>query len=280
MIIDIHTHLFPKRVASAALPNMMSYCRIPYHSNGTDSDLLHSMKKNGVTAIVNQPVSTNPDKSHSLNLFASEAAKNPGIYSFGCVHPDMPDWKAELRRFRELGLIGLKIHNDYQGFSFDSKACMDIISAAYEENLMVLVHAGADPVSPDFIRCSPKMIGDAMPLLRQGTFIAAHLGGHTMLDDALRYVIGREVYIDTSTEPIYYPDSKCREVIEAHDPTRVLFGSDFPWDDQKCAIDMLHQAGLGDELLESILWKNTAAMFAKHGVDFPKTECASAASAG
>lgn len=56
-----------------------------------------------------------------------------------------------------------------------------------------------------------------------------------MLDDAMEHVIGSEVYIDTSMAAMYYSDVRCRQAILAHDPDRVLFGSDSPWDDQATA---------------------------------------------
>lgn len=178
---------------------------------------------------VNMPVCTNPAKVRSCNEFAAKVAATARFASFGCLHPAMKGWREELRQFRSWGLIGLKIHNDYQEFFFDSQICQDMIEAAYEEGLMVLVHAGADPVSPGVTRCTPQMIAKAMPLLRQGTFIAAHLGGHLLLDDAMKYVIGSEVYIDSSMAAMYYSDIRCRQAILTHDPDRVLFGSDSPW---------------------------------------------------
>lgn len=259
-IIDFHTHTFPDKVAGRAVPHMYEYCKIPYRAGGAPVQLELSMKKNAVAYSVNHPVCTNPEKVESCNEFAAQLARRPGLYSFGCLHPELKNWREELRTFRQRGLIGLKIHNDYQGFFFDSKLCLDMIAAAYEEGLMVLVHAGADPVSPHVTRCTPKMIADAMPLLRQGTFIAAHLGGHLMLDDAMRYVIGQDVYIDTSMAAMYYPDVKCREAILAHDPDKVLFGSDSPWDDPGAGAAVLRHMNLGEERLEKILYGNAARL--------------------
>jgi hypothetical protein len=259
-IIDFHTHLFPERVAPRAIPQMYEYCKIPYRTIGDIPQLAAAARREGVALCVNHPVCTNPAKVRSCNEFASRIAATPGFASFGCLHPDMSGWREELKHFKQWGLIGLKIHNDYQGFYFNSKLCLDMIEAAYDEGLMVLVHAGMDPVSPDCTRCTPKMISDAMPLLRQGTFIAAHLGGHLMLDDAMKYVIGSEVYIDTSMAAMYYSDVRCREAILAHDPDRVLFGSDSPWDDAATAVRVLRRMDLGQERLEKILYRNATRL--------------------
>lgn len=259
-IIDFHTHLFPEQVAPRAIPLMYEYCKIPYRTIGDIAHLSQAAKREGVALCVNHPVCTNPAKVRSCNEFAAHIAATPGFASFGCLHPEQKEWRAELRQFRQWGLIGLKIHNDYQEFFFDSKLCRDMIEAAYEEGLMVLVHAGADPVSPGVTRCTPKMIADAMPLLRQGVFIAAHLGGHLMLDDAMKYVIGSDVYIDTSMAAMYYSDVRCKEAILAHDPDRILFGSDSPWDDPATGARLLSRMELGQELLEKILYRNAARL--------------------
>lgn len=265
-IIDFHTHVFPHKIAGRAVAQMYEYSKIPYRIEGDAADLCRAMRRSNVEMSVNLPVCTNPEKADTLNDFAVKVAESPHIVSFGCVHPEQENWRDSIRGFRARGLIGLKLHNDYQGFFFDSKQCLDIISAAYEEGLMVLVHAGADPVSRDVVRCTPKMIRDAMPLLRQGTFIAAHLGGHLMLDEAMKYVIGSDVYIDTSMAPIYYSDLRCREAILAHDPDRILFGSDSPWDSAGTGAAILHSMKLGSELEEKILYGNGKRLLAEAGV--------------
>lgn len=259
-IIDFHTHVFPGPVAARAVPQMYEYCKIPYRWSGAPEALERSMEKNGVVLSVNHPVCTNPAKVSSCNDFAQTLAHRPGLASFGCLHPGLTNWREELGTFRRRGLVGLKLHNDYQGFRFDSGLCLDMIAAAYEEGLMVLAHVGADPVSPQVHNCTPKMIAQALPLLRQGVFIAAHLGGHMMLDDALRYVIGQDIYIDTSMAAMYYSDVRCRDAILGHDPDRVLFGSDFPWDDPGAGAAVLKHMGLEDGLLQKILYGNAARL--------------------
>ena len=276
-IIDFHTHLFPEKVAGRAVSGMYAYCKIPYRAAGDQPHLTQAMAREGVALSVNPPVCTNPDKVRSCNEFAARVAAAPHYASFGCLHPEMKDWREQLRQFKRWGLIGLKIHNDYQQFFFDSPLCQAMIEAAYEEGLMVLVHAGADPVSPGVTRCTPRMIARAMPLLRQGTFIAAHLGGHMMLDEAMEHVIGSPVYIDTSMAAMYYSDVQCRRAILAHDPDRVLFGSDSPWDDQATAAKIIHRMGLGQALEKKILWGNAARLLRQAGIAPPQGEDAASA---
>ena len=256
MIIDFHTHIFPAELAAKTLPWMMSFTRVPFYTDGTGKALRASMDRAGVDVSVTLPIVTKAGTMRKINDYAAAQARQWGFMSFGSVHPDEPDWRGELKRFRELGLKGLKLHHDYQGFWFDSKENYAIIEAAFDEGLPVLVHPGNDPVSPSVHRCTPKMLRDALPLLRQGRFIAAHLGAHMMLEAAKENIIGTDVYIDLSMAEVYYSWEQIRPLVLAHDPDRILFGTDSPWDDQARAIDGIRSMALGEELETKIFETN------------------------
>jgi len=256
MIIDFHTHIFPEALAARTLPWMRSFTNIQYQTKGTGEDLRASMDRSGIDMSVTLPIVTRVGTMRKINDYAASQAKQWGFMSFGSVHPGEPDWKGELRRFREIGLVGLKLHHDYQDFWFDSKENYEIIEEAFDLGLPVLVHPGNDPVSPQTHRCTPKMIRDALPLLRQGTFIAAHLGGHMMIETAREDVIGTDVYIDVSMAEVYYPLERIRPLLLEHDPDKILFGTDSPWDDQKKAVEGIRAMKLGQELETKIFETN------------------------
>lgn len=256
MIIDIHTHIFPEPLAAKTLPWIKSFTSIQYRVKGTGEDLCRSMERCGVDLCVTMPIVTRPGTMRKINDYAAEQAHKWGFLSFGSVHPGEADWRGELKRFRELGLCGLKLHNDYQDFWFDSKECRAIIEAAFEEDLPVLVHPGNDPVSANVHRCTPRMLRDALPLLSQGKFIAAHMGGHMMLDEAMQEIIGRDIYMDISMVSTYNAPEACRCAFLAHDPDKLLFGTDSPWDGQDEAIAFLRSLNLGEELEKKIFLEN------------------------
>ncbi len=255
MIIDFHTHIFPENLALKTLRWMRGFTGIQYQTDGTGAGLRRSMDESGVDLCVTMPIVTHAGSMRKINDYAAEQAKKWGFLSFGSVHPDEPDWRGELRRFKEIGLCGLKLHNDYQNFYFDSPECRRIIEAAYEEGLPVLVHPGFDPVSEEH-RCTCKMVRDAMPLLRQGTFIAAHMGGHMCLDEAMEYVVGSDIYVDISMVRVYNSPEACRKAIMCHDPNKILFGTDSPWDSHAGALQAVRDMELGEELTEKILGGN------------------------
>jgi hypothetical protein len=256
VIIDFHTHIFPEALAAKTLPWIKSFTGIQYRVDGTGEGLKRSMEACGVDACVTMPIVTNPKTMSKINDYAAQQAAQWGFYSFGSVHPDASDWRQELKRFHELGLRGVKLHNDYQGFWFDSKECRDIIEAAYQEGLAVLVHPGNDPVSAQIHRCTPQMLRDALPLLTQGTFIAAHMGGHMMLSEAMDTIIGSDIYMDVSMISTYNSLDDCKRAILAHDPDKLLFGTDSPWDGQDEAIACIRSMNLGQELEDKLFYRN------------------------
>ena len=260
MIIDFHTHIFPEAIAAETLLKLQNAIRVPYYTDGTAAGLRRAMEQAGVGLCVTMPIVTRPGTTGRINDYAAEQAEKYGFLSFGSVHPEEKGWRGQLRRFREIGLVGLKLHHDYQGFPFDSKENTAVIEAAFEEGLPVLVHAGYDPVSPDRHLCTVEMIRDALPLLRQGVFIAAHLGGNMMLERSMRLLLGEDIWIDTSMGDIYYPEAYIRQAILAHDPDKILFGTDSPWDDQARAIRVIRHMKLGRELEEKILEKNARSI--------------------
>ena len=112
MIIDFHTHTFPDRIADSAIHQLSLKAGIFPHSDGTNAGLLRSMEKAGVDLSVIQPVATSAAqvvKVNDASLHLNEQYEGR-LLSFACMHPDFPNPAEELRRVRELGFKGIKLH--------------------------------------------------------------------------------------------------------------------------------------------------------------------------
>ena len=101
MVIDIHTHTFPDKLAATTIPKLEGMSHTRAYVDGTVSGLRASMARAGVDASLVLPVATNPrqvvhvnDSSAQINDLGPET----GVYSFGCMHPDFSDYRAELSR--------------------------------------------------------------------------------------------------------------------------------------------------------------------------------------
>jgi hypothetical protein len=101
-----------------------------------------------------------------------------------------------------------------------------------------------------------RRIAEAFPKL---DFIACHLGGYLMLDDAEIDVIARaNVYLDTSWPPgiaSVDPD-RVRSVIQRHGPERVVFASDWPMADPQSERETIEAIGLDADALKLVLGGN------------------------
>ena len=116
-IIDIHTHTFPDAIAKETVCSLEGRSHTHSFSDGTVEGLSSAIKGAGVSLAVVQPVVTNPLKTEKINRAAAEVNEHTDethVFSFGGMHPDTPNYKEELKRIKELGLKGVKLHPAYQ----------------------------------------------------------------------------------------------------------------------------------------------------------------------
>lgn len=91
MIIDVHTHIFPEKIAESAVKSLADRSGLtPYH-NGRLEELLKLMEEGGVDYSVIQSIATNPRQNIKVNDFAISLLKVPGIIPFGSIHPELED---------------------------------------------------------------------------------------------------------------------------------------------------------------------------------------------
>jgi predicted TIM-barrel fold metal-dependent hydrolase len=116
-----------------------------------------------------------------------------------------------------------------------------------------MVHVG-DRLPPAMNPSSPHALLAIHEALPQARIIAAHLGGYLHWRWALETIIGREVYIDTSSALPYIDQPTLEAIFARHPREFVLFGSDWPLHDPSREIALLRtRLGLGDAEVETIL---------------------------
>ena len=168
MVIDIHTHTFPDKLAATTIPKLEGMSHTRAYVDGTVSGLRTSMARAGVDASLVLPVATNPrqvvhvnDSSAQINDLGPET----GVYSFGCMHPDFSDYRAELSRVKELGMKGIKLHPVYQGVDFDDIRTLRILDRAAELSAPCASWTGRPSwdssfsLTPDWTSASPGRCG-------------------------------------------------------------------------------------------------------------------------
>ncbi len=271
MIIDIHTHTFPDKIAELAVSKLSATGHIPYFSNGTAMGLKESMKRSGIDYSVVLPVATNPLKLSSMNTFSIENNGKDNLIYFGAMHPDSPDWKEQLERLSQNGIKGIKIHPVYQDVDIDDIRYLRILSRAAELGLIVLMHSGDDIGFPGVVRCSPKMTANALRQVGDMKIILAHMGGWKNWREVADYLAPTSAMLDTSfalgkitpLDNTYSDDflnllneKEFLKLVKAFGVDRILFGTDSPWTDQKESLEKIKKLPLSQDDLQNILYKN------------------------
>lgn len=275
MIIDIHTHTFPDKIADSAIAHMekdivkgqgfeVKCARIP-----TLKGLSESTKKAGMDLSVVCPVATNtrqPEKINRLSAELNERMDETKVFHFGAVHPDCENYKKIIDDIVAMELKGIKLHPDYQNTFFDDEKYMRIVDYAANKGLGIIVHAGEDVGLPDTIHCTPDMVLNLWKHIQPDKLILAHMGGWRLWDEVEEKIIGLPVYLDTAVVlnrlfPVKLENEQFQRMVKNHGADKILYGTDSPWYNQMQALEDFENSGLSKDNKELILGENANKLF-------------------
>ena len=121
-LIDFHVHVYPEKIAGKAAQNVAAFYDLDTSLSGDIKTLLTERKKAGISKCLLLPVANDPVHIQSINDFiAKTVSEHEDFFGFGTLHADMDDPMAEIKRIKEIGLLGIKIHPDTQRFDTDDK---------------------------------------------------------------------------------------------------------------------------------------------------------------
>jgi uncharacterized protein len=238
MFIDFHTHIFPRQKASAILTRLSSIADIPHFSDGTIHGLLNSMRKAGIQLSLISRITTQPEQVASVNRWL-HGKKQDKIWPMATIHPDSPVDPAYLMALKDKGFKGVKLHLDYQGIDADDRRMYPFYEAAQASKMPVLFHAGLDRGLPPPVRATPKRLLTIHRQFPQLEMIAAHMGGEDNYDETETYLLGTNIYLDTSFVLRIMEIRTLQRFFRKHSIDRFLFGSDSPFTDQKTELEFL-----------------------------------------
>ncbi len=258
MIIDFHTHIFPDKIAARSIEALSQVSGVKAATDGTLNGLLASMDKSGVDLSVIMPVVTKPSQFETVNTFAAKVNEQYAgrLISFGGIHPDSEDYKAELNCIKELELPGIKLHPDYQGVMIDDVRNMRIIEYANELGLIILVHAGVDIGLPEQVHCPPDKARKVLDAIKPEKLVLAHMGGWKQWEEVYEYLAGEKVYLDTAFSFDYMEQDTFLKIWEKHDKGKVLFATDSPWSDSRRDIQAVNELPISQSEKDAIFSEN------------------------
>ena len=262
MIIDFHTHVFPEKIAARTIAALAKAGGFTPFSDGTVNGLVAELDSAKADLAVAHPVMTSPTQFDSITRFAASVneayAKGEGrIISFAGIHPRCEDIEGKMRFIKESGFLGVKIHPDYQDAYITDEGYVRIMECAREYDLIVITHAGVDAGYRDKpVRCPAHLALELIKKVPHKKFVLAHLGANEMKDEMLRYIAGREVYIDTAVALNAVSEEEFSEIVDRHGEDRILFATDSPWGSIKADAERLNSFSLSEKTKNKIFYEN------------------------
>ncbi len=258
-VLDFHNHIFPENVARKIIDSVKKEKGFMPYGDGTVSGLLKEMKRSGVKESLILAVAVSPDLVKETNSWIIKQKGN-GLVPIGSIHPFYEAYKEEVKRLKDGGIKGVKFNSLFQGFSPDDERAFPLYEEIIREGMFMIFHSGPGLLAKENeeILATPERIARVLNIFPKISMVVAHFGGAQMTEEAKKHLLGRDIYIDTSYPPglCFQPKEWTIDLIERHDPERILFGTDTPFARQKEDIEYLLSLSISDDLKEKILWKN------------------------
>jgi len=257
MIIDFHNHVFPEKIAEKTMRFLRDEIDDMYGAvhDGTASGLLKNMDDWGIEKSVVLPIVTRQSQTKSINEWAASICSDR-LISFGSIYPHTDDYKRDIDFVSGLGLRGLKFHAEYQSFNVDDEFMFKIYDYVLSKGLIIMHHGGLDEAYPGSARSTPQMFARVATEMRGGVIIAAHLGGYKLWDDVEKYLVGTDIYMDTSMGFEFFTEDQFLRIVKKHGTDKILFASDSPWSNAETEIGHLMGMPLSDAEKAAILSGN------------------------
>lgn len=276
MIIDIHTHTFPDKIAEQTIKKMEQEILdaqgfvVKAATGGTFKELSDSSIKNDIDISMVAPVATRPQQVEKINALSAKQNEKyieNHVFYMGSIHPDCENYKEIIDDIAAMDLKVIKLHPDYQKTFFDDEKYIRIMDYAANKGLGIITHAGMDIGLPQVVHCTPDRVINVLKHIQPELLILAHLGGWNCWDEVEEKLCGLPVYFDTAV--IQRPgcphisDEQFVRIVRKHGADKILFGTDSPWFDQQKALNKIKTTGFTKKELELILGKNADNLFFK-----------------
>ena len=258
-IIDAHAHIFPDKIADKAVDAIGDFYNLSKMSHkGTAEALIESGAKIGVSKYLVFSTATKPDQVESINRYInSECKKHSEFIGLGTMHPDYSDFAKEIEFLKQKGIRGIKLHPDFQKFAIDDERLYPLYDLLSEKNMFVLTHSGDRRYSYS----NPFRVEKIAKMFPNLNIIAAHFGGWSEWEEAIRRLNLENVYFDTSSTLGFGAKEAALRMIDSFDKTHFFFGTDFPMWDHERELELFMSLKLNDKLTEDILYNNFAEFY-------------------
>jgi predicted TIM-barrel fold metal-dependent hydrolase len=261
VIIDFHAHIYPESVEAKILPAAEKKLKITVPCTGSPDDLSSRMKSCGIVQSVVLPLARGQEDVSSLNDWIQSVCRD-GLLAFGAIHPLMDGLETELDRLKGWKVKGVKMMPLLQQVYPDDPRCGRFYDTLIDNNMILVTHSGRDPLDRKEVFGTPKHFSEMIKSYPELKVVLAHLGGLRMWDDVYKYLLpaSENVFFDTSYASFYMGNAELEKLIRDIGVDRVLFGSDYPWEDPGRAVGIINSLDLSEQEKKSVLGRSAARL--------------------
>lgn len=260
--IDFHTHIFPDKIAKQAVEALASESgEYRPRTDGTLSALLQSMDNAGISASLVANIATRPGQTPAILEFAKQV-RSERIHPIISFHPsnDPDDVEDVFGQAQREGLLGVKLHPMYQGFSIDGKHMYGFYELMASFGFFVMFHTGFDIAFPGNTQADVEKVRKVADWFKDLTIVCTHVGGWRQWDRIRCLRDCDNVYTETSMTLTEMSDEEFVKHLGNFSEDRVLFGTDSPWTDQKEMLDRTLNLRIPEQRKEKMMYGNAARL--------------------
>ena len=252
-IIDIHTHIYPEKIARKAADSVRDFYELEgsIRMDGTVEMLLEEGKKAGISTFVVLPVSNTPNRVRSINQFiVDQAQAHNNFIGFGTLHAEMDGLCDEVDWILQQGLRGIKMHPDSQRFNIDDERLFPVYDML-QDKIPVMLHMG----DWRYNYSHPVRLRRILNMFPKLEVVAAHFGGYSMYHTARELLWDTDCIFDVSSSLMFMEEGVAEKYIRSYGPERMAYGTDYPLWDPVTEVNRFSRLKLTDEEFEQIFHK-------------------------
>ena len=244
MIIDIHTHIFPRQIRENRQRYFSSESAFkllyesPKSTMVSAGETVAAMDEEGVDrSVVFGFPWRNMQVTRETNDYVLESVQRfpEKLIGFCCLDPTATDAAQEAERCLDGGLSGVGELAFYES-GIDTHTLdrlTPIMELCQDRNVPVMIHTN-EPVGHQYPGKTPNTLAQIYRMVTRfpdNTIILAHWGGGVFFYHLLRKEVNEvlgNAYFDTAASPFLYNPAIYNMAIQIMGAEKILFGTDFP----------------------------------------------------
>lgn len=206
-----------------------------------------------------------------VNIRLAAACREYGqhfLVPFGCVNPKLPDWHEDLRRCHEKHhMVGIRLYPNYHGYTLADAVFAELLSLAAKRNLVVQIALAMEDIRTQFPLMivppvDPTPLTDIVPRIPGLHLVVLNAGysGGKVTPNVSKISQAGNVYFDIAMKEGV---GGVARLIAATSPSRVVFGSHYPFFYFESSLLKVVEAGLPSDQETAVYETNARSLLAQ-----------------